>query len=263
MMTGSMPLVQRRIAQIAVIVVLFALWHLSLQLHFVSPSGIPWPTTTFASLAALLRTSDFWFAVGQTLAGWATGLVICAVFGITAGFAIGLSQNATTSTRLLIDFIRTIPPVALVPLLLLLYGPTPGMKLALVISGAIWPLVIQSIYAAGQVDPTLMQVSRSFRLGWRERVFDLYVPSALPFVSTGLRVASTISLLLCIAGELLGGAPGVGKEIGAAEINGDLPTMYAYVITAAGLGVMLNTILVMVQRRVLWWHPSIRGEKRP
>lgn len=258
-MTGFLS--QRRMAQIAVIVAIIALWHFSVLFGLAPPSGIPYPLATVRRLFELVQAQSYWVAVGQTLSGWATGLVICALVGITSGFAIGLSHNATTSTRLLIDFLRTIPPVALVPLLLLLYGPTPPMKLALVITGAIWPLVIQSIYAASQVDPTLMQVSRSFRLGWRERVLDLYLPSALPFVSTGLRVASTISLLLCIAAELLGGAPGVGKEIGQAEINGDLPEMYAYVITSAVLGVMINTLLVMAQRRVLWWHPSVRGEK--
>jgi ABC-type nitrate/sulfonate/bicarbonate transport system permease component len=166
------------------------------------------------------------------------------------------------STRFVFDFMRTIPPVTLVPLALLLYGPTREAVLLLVISGAIWPLLIQSVCAAQQQEALLSDVARSFRLTRRSRFLHIFWPSCLPFVMSGLRVTGTICLLLTVSGELLGGAPGIGTEIQQALNAVDNPRMYAEVIAAAFLGVAVNALLAVVRTRVLRWHPSIRGGRR-
>ncbi|MBI5439868.1 MAG: ABC transporter permease subunit [Deltaproteobacteria bacterium] len=252
----------RLATQAAVVVLALAAWQAVLALKLVPRWSVPAPAAVLARLGALLTEGVYWKAVAQTCWSWALGLGLSAAIGVPAGLAIGMSRFAMGSTRLVIDFLRTIPPVALVPLALLLYGPTLPMKLVLVVTGSVWPLIVQSIYASHQLDPTLRQVASSFRLTLRHRIRYLFVPSATPFVSTGFRVAATISLLLCITAELIGGAPGIGYSLGQAEIGGDLPEMYAYVITAGGLGVLINTGLLGAQRRLLWWHPSVRTGAR-
>jgi ABC-type nitrate/sulfonate/bicarbonate transport system permease component len=187
---------------------------------------------------------------------------VCSVVGIPVGLFVGSNRFARRSTRFVFDFMRTIPPVALVPLALLLYGPTRTMVLLLVISGAIWPLLIQSVYAAQQQEPLLDDVARAFRLTRRSRFFDIFWPSSLPFVMSGLRVTGTICLLLTVSGELIGGAPGIGTQIQLALNAVDNPRMYAEVIAAAFLGLAVNALLGVIRTRVLRWHPSIRGGRR-
>jgi ABC-type nitrate/sulfonate/bicarbonate transport system permease component len=236
------------------------LWWLA---SFQAPKGaIPTPSSAFASLAALLGHAEFWNAVGDTATTWSVSLGICMAVGIPAGLAIGLSRFATNSTRLVVDFLRTIPPVALIPLYLLVYGPTRDMVIVLVVSGAVWPLVVQSVYAAGQTEPQLKDVARSFGFTRWIRLRHVFLPSVLPFAMTGIRVAATISLLLTVTGEMLGGAPGIGTQIQNALNGEDQPQMYAYVLTAAALGLIVNGTVHLVQQRVLRWHPSVRGGRR-
>jgi ABC-type nitrate/sulfonate/bicarbonate transport system permease component len=244
------------IAQLAVIALALTIWwYIS---TVAATDSMPSPARTFSELATLLRTGALWTAVGQTTTTWLIGIGVCAAVGIPVGLLIGASRPATDSTRLTIDFVRNIPPVALVPLGLLLWGPTRSMVLLLVISGTIWPIVIQSIYASRQTEPQLRDVARVFQLGRRWWLTHIFLPGVTPFVMTGLRVAATICLLLTITGELFGGAPGVGTQIQNALVGNDSPQMYAYVITAALLGLLVNSLIWIAQRRLLGWHPSFR-----
>jgi ABC-type nitrate/sulfonate/bicarbonate transport system permease component len=244
--------------QLGVITLAVALWwYLSAQ---AAAGSVASPSSTFAELADLLGTAPLWTAVGQTGTTWLIGIVVCTVVGVPAGLTIGASRLATASTRLTIDFVRNIPPVALVPLGLLLWGPTRNMVLLLVISGTIWPILIQSVYASRQTEPQLRDVARVFGLGRSWWLRQIFLPGVTPFVMTGMRVAATICLLLTITGELFGGAPGVGTQIQNAQVGNDIPQMYAYVVVAAVLGLLVNTLIWGVQSRLLSWHPSFRQE---
>ncbi len=244
--------------QIAVILLAGGVWWIASTLL---PEGtMPSPAETFARLGALALTPEFWIAVGITVATFLAGLIICIMIGIPLGLAIGASTFATQSTRLVFDFLRTIPPIAILPLLLLLLGAQFQMVLVLVIGGAIWPILIQSIYAARQGEALLVDVARTFKVPRRWFIRHIFLPGAMPFIMTGLRVGTTICLLLTITGELLGGAPGIGFEIADAMAFYDNSRMYAYVLVAAFLGLLVNGAFWAAQRRMLHWHPSIRRE---
>jgi ABC-type nitrate/sulfonate/bicarbonate transport system permease component len=245
------------VAQVAVLAAAVGVWWL-VALR-VGADSVPTPGKTFAALVTLCGEGSFWTALLDTSVTWAIGISICAVVGIPVGLFVGSNRFASRSTRFVFDFMRTIPPVALIPLALLLYGPTGKMVLLLVVAGAIWPLLIQSVYAAQQQEPLLGDVARSFRLTRRSRFVDIFWPSSLPFVMSGLRVTATICLLLTVSGELLGGAPGIGTQIQRALDAVDNPRMYAEVIAAALLGVAVNVLIGALRTRVLRWHPSVRG----
>jgi len=248
------------LAQAAVLAAAIGVWWLiSLR---VGADSVPTPGQTFRALITLSGQGEFWAALLDTCLTWAIGIAVCALVGIPLGLFVGSNRFAARSTRFVFDFMRTIPPIALVPLALLLYGPTRPMVLLLVISGAIWPLLIQSVYAAQQQEALLSDVARSFRLTRRSRFLDIFWPSSLPFVMSGLRVTGTICLLLTVSGELLGGAPGIGTQIQQALNAVDNPRMYAAVIAAAVLGVVVNAVLGTLRARVLRWHPSVRGGQR-
>ena len=245
-------------AQVGVLVIgVLIWWFVSTQ---VPADGVPSPVETSRALAGLVVTGSFWLALWLTVQTFLLGILICIVVGVPVGLAIGRSRLATQSTRLSFDFLRTIPPIAILPLVLLLYGPTPTMVLVMVVLGAIWPILIQSVYAAHQTEPQLDDMARAFQIsGWR-RMRTIFLPGVLPFVLTGLRVGTTICLLLTITGELLGGAPGIGSSIITAQEALNNPQMYAYVVVAALLGLIVNAGFWAAQRRVLHWHPSFRGE---
>lgn len=253
---------KRLTRQAIVLAVVLAGWWLFSTSDRARVGDIPSPWETLIRLMELLVTATFWSSLGATLGGLAMGLGIAIIIGVPVGLAIGFSRFATDSSRFVIDFLRTIPPVALIPLTLLIFGPLRPMQVTLIVIGVVWPLLIQATYAAQQVEPVLRQVTRSFRLTRLEAIRFVFAPSALPFLWTGLRVAATVALLISITAEYLGGIKGIGFELNQGLLDARGDTVFAYVITAGVLGAALNGGLVALQRRILFWHPSERARSR-
>lgn len=253
---------KRLVRQAIVLAVVLAAWWLFSTSDLARVGDIPSPWQTLVRLLELLTTGTYWLSLASTLGGMAMGLGIAILVGVPVGLAIGFSRFATDSSRFVIDFLRTIPPVALIPLTLLVFGPLRPMQVTLVAIGVVWPLLIQSTYAAQQVEPVLRQVTRSFRLNRMEAIRFVFAPSALPFLWTGLRVAATVALLISITAEYLGGIKGIGFELNQGLLDARGDTVFAYVITAGALGAGLNAGLVSLQRRILFWHPSERARSR-
>jgi ABC-type nitrate/sulfonate/bicarbonate transport system permease component len=108
------------------------------------------------------------------------------------------------------------------------------------------------------VEPQARDVARGFRLRRRDTVWRLVVPSAVPFMASGLRISATISLLLAIGAELIGGAPGLGYRISVDQQSNHIPEMYGYIVVCAVLGAVLNLATARLERRVVRWSPSHR-----
>jgi len=247
------------LGQLVCIVVVLVIWQALVVSGVVSTDAVASPTATAHALGTLIPTAGFWSVIGDTLRSWAIGLAVSLVIGLPVGLMLGASNLAYRMSRVTIDFLRTVPPIVLLPLALLIYGATEQMVLLLVVVGSVWPVLLQAMYGVHQVDPVSRDVAAAYRLRRREMVFAVIVPSAAPFIATGIRIAATMSLLLVVGGELLGGAPGIGNSIAVAQQIPDIPTMYAYVVVAAALGVGLNVIVVRIEARVLGWHSSHRN----
>lgn len=223
---------------------------------------VPTPFEALSKLVELAGSAGYWSAVGVTMLSWLVGLLVSIAIGVPVGLLIGTNRRAEMSTRLVVDFLRTIPAIAFLPLALLIFGTSLQTPIALIFFAAVWPLLIQSTYAALEIDPVLKQVRRSFHLSWWQYIRYGFAPSSLPFITTGLRIAATICLLTAISVELLSGAPGVGAELQKSMVVSQTASLYAYVLTAGVLGVLVNVVLLWVQRLLLWWHPSVRGDAR-
>ena len=251
----------RLLQELATLVVVLLVWT-----WFAKGPGadadFPTPLTTLRTAADLVVTSDYWGVVLSTVITALAGFVLSVIVGVPIGLAIGSYRRARMSTQFLIDFGRTIPGTAIIPIMLLVFGNTRTMAIALVVFGAVWPLMVQATYAAQQTSPQLRQVAKAFRLGKVERFRFIFAPSSLPFLMTGLRVAAAISLILAVTAEYFGQSGGIGFQLFQMHEIHDPPRLFVYMFTAAALGVLLNLLLIAVQRRALWWHPSERDKAR-
>lgn len=251
----------RLLQELATLVVVLLVWT-----WFAKGPGadadFPTPLTTLRTAAGLVVTSDYWGVVLSTVITALAGFVLSVIVGVPIGLAIGSYRRARMSTQFLIDFGRTIPGTAIIPILLLVFGNTRTMAIALVVFGAVWPLMVQATYAAQQTSPQLRQVAKAFRLSKVERFRFIFAPSSLPFLMTGLRVAAAISLILAVTAEYFGQSGGIGFQLFQMHEIHDPPRLFVYMFTAAALGVLLNLLLIALQRRALWWHPSERDKAR-
>jgi ABC-type nitrate/sulfonate/bicarbonate transport system permease component len=213
---------------------------------------------TLGTLVEQLGEADFWEAVGNTLQGWALGLAIAAALAIPIGIVIGSSRMLYRAVRGLIEFLRPIPSVALIPLAILIYGTGLQSKVFLAAFAAFWQLLVATLYGVQDVDPVATDTARSFRFSRAQRLFRVTLPSAVPYIATGLRIASAVSLILTVTAELVIGSAGLGRSINLARSGGNEELMYALILTTGVLGVLLNWIFMRAERRVLRWHPSQR-----
>lgn len=239
---------------------LLLVWELLSRLEVLPSSSFPPASSTLLRLGELSLSSSFWAAVGNTLQGTAIGLLFVCLVGIPLGFLMGRVHWIDRSTLLIIEFLKPIPPVALLPLALLFYGPTLTMKSVLVFLGALWPLLIQITYAARAFDPTQMDMARSYRLSFAKKARFIFLPSLMPYALTGLRISISIGLVIAVVAELIGGARGMGQEIAIAQNTAALTTMYSYIIATGLLGLVINGLFAMLSKPLLFWHASQRKE---
>lgn len=253
---------RRRAIQAGVIALFLLGWELFSRTPVAETAMFPGFLETFARLGELIFTGAYWSAFGSTVYSWAMSMVISIVIGVPLGLIIGRSRAADRSTSLLIDFLRTIPSIALIPLALLIVGVSNAMVILVAVLAAVWPILIQSIYAARSIDPMLSQVSRAFRLRPIERIRFVLAPDVAAFIWPGLRLAVTTALLVGVGAELIGSAPGIGSQMQVALSQNQQSAMLAYVVTAAALGLIFNMGLSLLQEKLLWWHPSMRKGER-
>ena len=241
------------------VLVLLALWELVVQIGLISETSIPPASAAIPELFAQMVEASLWKAIGNTLQGWVLGLGIAIAAGVPAGLLIGSSRWAYRAFRVPIEFLRPIPSVALIPLAVLIYGTGLESKVFLAAFASFWPLLIQTIYGVQDVDPVATDTARAFGLGRFERMWRVTVPSAVPYIATGIRISSAVALILAVTAELVIGSAGLGREINTASSGGNIDLMYALIIATGLLGWALNLAATAVEKRVLHWHPSQWG----
>ena len=240
------------------VLVSLALWELISRTNTISQHDLPAMSTTVQALWNMLQTSDFWIALGHTVRGWAIGLGLACLLAIPIGITLGSSDFAASAFRAPIEFLRPIPSAALIPLLFLTLGTTLKSEVFLATFGAFWPLLVQTMYGVRDVDPIAIDTARSFRLRQLERLYRVTLPSALPYIFTGVRIASTVALILAFTAELFMGTPGLGQRLNYYETFGLNPEIYALALATGFLGVGIHFAVSALERYVLRWHPSHR-----
>jgi len=205
-----------------------------------------------------LPSASFWSDVLLTLEGWGIGLALATLIAVPSGILIGSSRLGYRMLRVPIEFLRPIPSVALIPLAVLVFGTRLQNKLFLVAFACLWPLLFQAIYGVQDVDPVAVDTARAFGFGRFSRLLLVVLPSAAPYIATGLRIASSVALILAVTSELVVGVPGLGRTINVAASGGDFPLMYALIAVAGLLGLVLNAVFVRLEAWALRWHPAQR-----
>lgn len=256
-----MPIVRKAGLGLAGVALFLLGWQLIPAIGLVDPEYVPTASTVFGRLGELVGTAAFWLAVGQTLTGWFLGLAIATLAGAVLGAIVGLVPFLRRATHTTVEFLRPIPSVALIPLAVLMYGLNLQAALVIIVYATFWPVFLQMMYGVADVDPVSRDTARAFGLSRSSQLVDLVFPTALPYLMTGIRLSASVALILAVTAEMVIGNPGIGRLIGLAQSAGNTPTLYALVVVAGMLGLLLNLVFRLVERRSLAWHESVRGEE--
>jgi NitT/TauT family transport system permease protein len=252
----STAAVRRAGLGVAGLALVFAVAEVLVWAGGVSRSVFPLPSAVLASAAGLLGNGTFWSAVAATFGKWAEAMAISVAIAVPVGLLLGTLPWAEHAVRPVIEFLRPIPSVALLPLVLLIVQDNARTEVVLIVFAAIWPVLINTIYGLGEVDPLAKETLRSFGFGPLAVVWRVSLPAAAPFIATGVRIAASVAFVVAVAAELIGtGINGIGNYLVQAEsgIAGITPVL-AVAVWSGVLGLAVNAVFVGAERRAFRWH---------
>ncbi|UOQ58795.1 ABC transporter permease [Leucobacter allii] len=237
---------------------LIGLWQLLSATGILPARAIPAPTDVATALVRLAVTGEFWSYAGQT--AWATllGTVLIVVIAVPLAMAIHASRFVDESSWFVIEFLKPIPGVALIPLAILIAGPTDGVRIFLIIFGALWPMLTQLVYGFNEVSGLVLDTAKSYRFSLWQRVTAVSVPSVMPFALTGLRISVTIALVIAVVTEYIVGIRGLGSMLAEAQLNGVIDQAFALLVFSGILGLAFSGAVAALSAPLLFWHPSQR-----
>jgi NitT/TauT family transport system permease protein len=228
------------------------------RLGLVDETALPAASTVLSRAGELAVDADFLIDVGDTVRSWALGLLLAMAIAIPLGVLLGSVPLLGTASRVLVEMARPIPSVAIIPLVLILFAEATSQKVALVCYAATWPILINTLYALRDVDPLAKDSLRVFGFGEGAVLWRVSLPSAAPFIATGVRISASVGLIVVISTELIaGGGEGIGLFLREAESGGgDTVVMLAGACWAGALGLAANAGLVGLERVLFRWHSA-------
>ena len=221
-------------------------------------SYVPPPTAVFAALFQGLINGDISSQIGVTLSVYVRGLALATVVAIVVGILMGTYKPVFDALKIIVEFLRPVPSVAMIPLAILFFGLGATMRISVITYAAFWPLLINTIYGVRAIDPQALDVARNFGITGYEALWRVTLPSALASIATGFRVSATIALVVTITTELIAGNNGIGFYISQMEQANRLPPMYAAIILTGILGYLLNTLYFTLEHKIVFWTPAAR-----
>jgi ABC-type nitrate/sulfonate/bicarbonate transport system permease component len=184
-----------------------------------------------------------------------SNLVLGYLTGVIAGVGVGLLLGQIELLRLiiqpLVSFALTVPPVALLPLFLIALGIGDTMQRSVIAAAVFFVMVVNTVTGVLDTDPLLQDMSRSYGIRGARRVVQVVVPAAATSILAGARVGVSVALLVMVVGEMMGAANGIGAKTLLAQQGFGYDQMWAGVVLLAVLGVALNLLFVLLERRLL------------
>ncbi len=254
---------KRWMLPLAVIVVLLGLWELAARWDLIAdalnikPYLIPAPSDVGESLwnDRSLLADDAWVTAQEVLLGFALALVLGFAFAV----ALHLSDTLRRAFYPLLVASQTVPVIAIAPILIVWLGFGIGPKLAIIALVCFFPITVNTLDGLRSVDPDLPRMMRTLDAGRSQILRRVEVPSALPYLFSGAKIAAAISVIGAVFGEWAGADEGLGHLILIAQGQLQTARVFAAVVVLSALALILFGGLALIERRFGWWTPRRIG----
>ncbi|MFE5918725.1 ABC transporter permease [Streptomyces sp. NPDC056468] len=222
---------------------------------------LPPASEVLARAVELAGDPVFLDGIGATLLAWVLGLGLACAIAVPVGLVLGSVPVVDAAVRAIVEFLRPLPSVALIPLVSLLLGSGTETKVALVTYASVWPILFNTVHGLGETDPLAKDTLRAFGFGRLAVLLRVELPGTAPFIAAGIRISAAVALILAVATEILSGfGEGLGIFIAQAGLATDgTRDVLAGVVWAGVLGLVINGVLVWGERQLFPWTPGRRG----
>jgi ABC-type nitrate/sulfonate/bicarbonate transport system permease component len=243
--------------EIAVPVAIVAAW----QLWTVHADSKFFPTPSH--IAFLFRKMWLFDQFGEhivpSLERIAMGYGIAVLLGVAIGLPLGLSRWSRVATLPLLEFFRNMPPPAMLPIFLILFGIYSTEKVAIIAFFCLFPVLLNTIAGVRGIDPTLIETARSYGVPRGERIRRIVLPGALPSIAAGMRNSLALAVIVLVLAEYYSSTNGVGYVLLISKNTFQFGPMWAAILLIGLLGYGLNVLFLLAERRVLAWHRGWRA----
>lgn len=235
---------------------LLLVWQFLSATGIVSTAIVPAPSDIWDAARQLSERGELQHDVLVSLRRVAIGFSIGALGGLLFGLAVGLFELLHDLFDRSLQMIRTIPHLALVPLMILWFGIGEEPRLILVAMGSLFPVYINTVGGIRNVDPKLIELGRSYGLGRAELVWSIILPAALQPILVGMRYALGVAWLTLVVGETIASRDGVGYLVQNARELLRIDIIVLAIILYAIAGWLSDLVTRVIERRLLRWHPN-------
>ena len=242
-----------RLLGVGFIILLLAMLEVADVTGLVNGALVPPPTKIAVRLVEIVLSGSFVRPLAQTLSLLFLAYVIACLLGITIGLFMGRVRAVHDLLEPLVEMLRPLPKVALLPPLMLLLGLGMGFKVTLVVLGVVFPVLINTMQGASGVDRMLVDSARTFGYGGGRLLWSVILPAATPMILAGMRVGLAFAFILVVLAEMIGATGGLGYLIVDMQRSFRIVDMYAWLVLLAFLGYGLNAIFVGIERRFVDW----------
>ncbi len=255
------PILKARLWAAVLLVLLLAVWEGAGRLGGISALVLPVPSAVLQALWAGLASGYFWPHVAATVQAVLLGLAAGASFGLLAGMALAESVLLERVLRPYVVVSQVVPKLAMAPLFVLWFGF--GMLPTVLITALVcfFPLMENTLTGLRQVDVQRLQLFRMLGASRLQTLLRLKLPTGLPAILGGLRVAVVLALVGAVVAEFMGASQGLGAVVIAAQGMMDTTLMFAALLLIAALGLLLYQACLLLERRLLRCH-AVAGPGR-
>lgn len=237
-------------------IILIALWWIA---SVVSPSFfVPTPPVLAETFVDTWLGMRLITDVAPSLGRFFAGAVIAIVLGVILGIIVGLSRTLRDITEPVFEFFRALPPPVLIPALMLFFGIGSGMQVSVIVLGAIWPVLLNTVEGVRAADSVQSETSRSYGIQGFDRIRYQVLPSASPQIFAGIRQALPISLMLMIISEMYAATEGLGFSVIQFQRKYALPEMWSGILVLGLIGYAVAVIFRYIEGRVLRWYHRLK-----
>lgn len=215
----------------------------------------PRPSLWWDAIRQQAHSGALWPALGATMKAFLFGLLLAMLVGTGLGMAIGLSRKLDRMLGPFLDYCRFMPAAAVVPVTVLLAGYSVKMKLIVVVFSAVWPVLLQVRASVRSQSPLMLDVARAIHLTRLRTLWNVLLPSLVPSIVLGVRVAAPLVLIIVLLVEMITQVAGLGSLIATAQQSFDAPTAYGLLAITGALAICINAVVTVLEAWLLRYRP--------
>ena len=259
---GATPPWRNRWLGVGLIAVLLVLWEIGSATGWVSSLSFPRVSVIVATWWQLILSGELLAELVPSLLRMFGGYFIGITLGVVVGMLMGSFRVFYHLLEPITEILRPIPSPAYIPIVILFLGIDDQMKVFMIAFASFFPVLLNTYSGVRSVDPVQLQTARTFGVKGKRLLWQIVLPSAAPYIFTGMRVSLAVALIVMVISEMVAASNGIGYFILSAQRGFKIREMFAGVLTLAVVGYTLNRLFLLVENRLLAWHYGYTQQQR-